>query len=76
MSVACQNCQTSLDGDYCAECGQSKTTLDIPVADFAKELASETFGLDSRLRLTLRPLFLIWRSSSRRLLARAGRCVA
>ncbi|MCH7564446.1 MAG: DUF3667 domain-containing protein [Gemmatimonadetes bacterium] len=44
-------------GDYCFQCGQSGTDFDLPVGEFAKEFASEAFSLDSRLRLTLRPLF-------------------
>ena len=58
MLTQCQNCSTSIQGDYCVQCGQSAADLDLPVGEFAKEFASEAFSLDSRLRLTLGPLFL------------------
>lgn len=37
-------------------CGQSSTDYNVPVGAFAKELVSESFDLDSRLRQTLGPL--------------------
>ncbi len=53
----CQNCSAPLQGDYCFQCGQPAADFDLPVGEFAKEFASEAFSLDSRLRLTLKPLF-------------------
>lgn len=56
MTHACDNCGAPLDGSYCARCGQSAGTLDVPVTDFARDFASEALGLDSRARMTLWPL--------------------
>ena len=57
MPTQCQNCSAPIQGDYCFECGQSATDFNLPVGEFAKEFAREAFSLDSRLRLTLKPLF-------------------
>lgn len=46
-----------MQGGYCFQYGQSDTDFDLPVGEFAREFASEAFSLDSRLLLTLRPLF-------------------
>ncbi len=46
-----------MQGGFCSQCGQSDTDYNVPVTQFAKEFASEAFSLDSRLRLTLKPLF-------------------
>ena len=58
MPAQCQNCSAPIQGDYCYRCGQSSADFDLPAAEFAKEFASEAFSLDSRLRLTMKPLFL------------------
>ena len=58
MPTQCENCATPVQGDFCSECGQSSAEFNLPVGEFAKEFASEAFSLDSRLRLTLKPLFL------------------
>lgn len=57
MPTQCQNCSAPIQGDYCFQCGQSAADFDLPVGEFAREFASEAFSLDSRLRLTLKPLF-------------------
>ncbi len=54
----CKNCDEHLAGGYCFRCGQSDTDFDVPIGAFAKELVSESLDLDSRLRLTLMPLFV------------------
>jgi hypothetical protein len=54
----CANCGAPLSGGFCPVCGQSTTDYNVPVAQFAQEFVSETFDLDSRLLLTLKPLFL------------------
>jgi len=46
-----------MQGDFCSQCGQSATDYNVPVTEFAREFANEAFSLDSRLRLTLKPLF-------------------
>ena len=55
--MLCDNCDAPLQGDFCSRCGQSATNFNLPVRDFAREVASEAFSLDSRLRLTLHLLF-------------------
>lgn len=52
-SATCDNCAAPLDGEFCGRCGQSTWSLDLPVGDFAREVAGEALGLDSRLRRTL-----------------------
>lgn len=56
VTQRCDNCGAPLDGSYCARCGQSVGTLDVPVTEFARDFASEALGLDSRVRMTLWPL--------------------
>ncbi len=58
MPNLCQNCAEPLDGDYCAACGQSIADYNVPVGEFAREFVGEAFSLDSRIRHTLKPLFL------------------
>jgi hypothetical protein len=53
----CENCQTELAGEFCFECGQSAREYNVPISTFAKDMVSESFDLDSRLRATMRPLF-------------------
>lgn len=57
MPDLCRNCSTQLSGGFCSQCGQSTADFDLPVAEFAKELAAETLSLDSRLRVTMNNLF-------------------
>ena len=57
MPTRCENCAAPIQGGFCSECGQSTTDFNLPVAEFASEFVSEAFSLDSRLRLTLKPLF-------------------
>lgn len=53
----CANCDTHLIGEYCSECGQPARDYDVPIGTFAKDVVSESFDLDSRLRATMGPLF-------------------
>lgn len=57
MASQCRNCATPLSGEFCSQCGQSSADLDLSIGEFFKEIAGETLSLDSRLRLTLKPLF-------------------
>ena len=57
VPTRCENCASPIQGGFCSECGQSTTDFNLPVAEFASEFVSEAFSLDSRLRLTLKPLF-------------------
>ena len=56
MRATCDNCGTPVGDQYCSSCGQSTSTIDVPVVDFARDMASEALGLDSRVRHTLWPL--------------------
>lgn len=56
MSDRCENCGSPVDETFCAHCGQSVASIDLPVGEFARDMASEALGLDSRVRRTLGPL--------------------
>lgn len=56
MRATCENCGAPRDGPYCGQCGQSEASLDLPATEFARDVASEAFGLDSRVRHTMWPL--------------------
>lgn len=45
-----------MDDTFCAHCGQPVASIDLPIKDFARDMASEALGLDSRVRRTLGPL--------------------
>ena len=53
----CDNCRASLTGEFCSECGQAARDYNVPIGTFAKDMVSESFDLDSRLRATMHPLF-------------------
>jgi hypothetical protein len=53
----CPNCQTTLDGSYCPNCGQKNVDLERPVIDLAKTVIKETFELDGRAARTVETLF-------------------
>ncbi len=57
MRIQCENCAARFEGEFCPQCGQSSTDFNVPLTEFAREFTRETFSLDSRLRLTLKPLF-------------------
>jgi hypothetical protein len=56
LTEQCANCGSDLHGGFCATCGQSTKDFNVPVGTFAREFASESLELDSRLGLTLRTL--------------------
>jgi len=56
VRATCENCGTPVDDQYCTSCGQSTANIDLPVVDFARDMASEVLGFDSRVRHTLWPL--------------------
>lgn len=58
MRIHCENCGTPLNGGFCSQCGQSGKDFNLPVGEFARDFASETLSLDSRLKITLQQLFL------------------
>ena len=53
----CRNCQTTLDGSYCPNCGQKNIDLERPVIDLVANVLKETFELDGRAALTVKTLF-------------------
>lgn len=54
----CENCGTSLAGDYCHTCGQKGVFLRRPVIGLAQDIVVETLSIDSRLFRTIRKLFI------------------
>lgn len=56
MADSCENCGAPVEGAFCSQCGQAAASIDMPVADFARDMASEALGLDSRVRMTMGPL--------------------
>ena len=52
----CANCGESLTGTYCAACGQRDQPLRVPVHRFLVQSATEFFGIDGRVWVTLREL--------------------
>ena len=52
----CANCGEPLTGTYCATCGQRDQPLRMPVHRFLVQSATEFFGIDGRVWVTLREL--------------------
>lgn len=55
---SCRNCGVSLDGRYCAYCGQEDRPLAQPLGQWLRDLVEQVASLDSRLVRTLRLLLL------------------
>ena len=53
----CKNCQASLDGPYCATCGQRNIDLERPIWSLVWDVVKETFEVDGRAALTIKTLF-------------------
>ena len=53
----CENCRTTLQGDYCHECGQRGVELRRPVLGLAQDIIIETLSIDGRLWRTIKGLF-------------------
>lgn len=53
----CRNCQASLDGPYCATCGQRNIDLERPIWSLVWDVVKETFEVDGRAALTIKTLF-------------------
>ncbi len=53
----CANCGASLQGPFCAHCGQKDVDLDRPLTDLIGGLLRENFDLDGRVVRTLLALF-------------------
>jgi hypothetical protein len=56
--VQCRNCQTSLDGSFCPNCGQKNIDLERPMSALIGDILKETFDLDGRASRTIRALIL------------------
>lgn len=54
----CANCGTHFDGHYCPHCGQTAYVETPTAKKFAADLIEKYFGIEGRLPLTLRMLFL------------------
>lgn len=52
----CRNCHASLQGEYCAQCGQREGHPDLRFSDAAGEIVGDVFSWDSRLWRTLQCL--------------------
>jgi lysylphosphatidylglycerol synthetase-like protein (DUF2156 family) len=57
-STACRNCGTSLQGRFCAICGQEDRPLDPSIGEVMGEAAREISALDGRILRSVRRLFL------------------
>ncbi len=56
--LVCANCGTHFDGHYCPHCGQDAHIKVPTAAKFLNDLVEKYFGVEERLPLTLRLLFL------------------
>lgn len=54
----CRNCDSPLDGQYCAGCGQREGRGDLHFAEAATDILGDVFTWDSRLWRTLIPLLI------------------
>ncbi len=50
----CGNCDTSYEGNYCPECGQSKTDINRPFSVLLVDLLGNMYAFDTRLLKTLK----------------------
>lgn len=48
-AIQCKNCETEFSGNFCPECGQSKTDYDKPLRFLFYDFAGNVFAFDSRL---------------------------
>ena len=53
----CRNCQATLEGAYCAKCGQRSIDLERPIWTLVADVIRETFEVDGRAWLTIKTLF-------------------
>ena len=74
MPAFCHNCDTPLQGHYCAHCGQADYPLDPGLHDLTHELTHEFLHLDGKILTTLKYLlFFPGRLSSDFLAGRRAR---
>lgn len=51
----CLNCSDPLVGDFCDQCGQKATDLNLPLRELLGDVVGDFIGFDTRLARTLRP---------------------
>lgn len=51
----CLNCDHPLDGDFCSQCGQKSTDLNVPLRELMSEVLGEVTAFDSRMLRTVKP---------------------
>lgn len=56
--MKCKNCNSSIDGNFCAQCGQSTKVGKINFAGFIDDLSTSIFQVDKGFFYTLKELFL------------------
>jgi len=54
----CKNCQHTINGNYCPNCGQRTTVARINFSNFSKEFTTSVFQIDRGFFYTLKELFL------------------
>ena len=54
----CRNCQTTIEGTFCPNCGQKDVDLERALGELVGEVLRETLDVDGRTWRTLRTLFL------------------
>ena len=54
----CRNCQTTLEGTYCPNCGQKDVDLERALGELVGEVLRETLDVDGRAWRTVRTLFV------------------
>jgi hypothetical protein len=54
---SCPNCSQTLEGEFCANCGQRDVDLERPIGDLLHELIRETLDVDGRAWRTLHTMF-------------------
>ncbi|MDP3437411.1 MAG: DUF3667 domain-containing protein, partial [Bacteroidales bacterium] len=54
--IICKNCETSFQGHYCPNCGQSVKDLDIPFKVLIFDIMANMWAFDTRVFKTLKSL--------------------
>jgi len=52
----CLNCNQELKGEYCYQCGQKGTEIDVPLGEVIQEFLRDELKIDARLGHTIIPL--------------------
>jgi len=52
----CLNCNEELKGEYCYQCGQKGTEIDVPIGEVIQEFLRDELKIDARLGHTIIPL--------------------